>query len=265
MSMDAAVLSPAIVLIAALALIALERWRPYDRAQPFLREGFFNDFALYTIVQSYVLGYAIFAIAHFLDRITGLSSHGILSGWSVPAQLGLSLVVHDFYIYWFHRLQHTNRYLWRLHEAHHSTHEVDWLSGSRSHSLEILINQTVEFAPLVLLGCAPETIAFKSAIDAIWGMYIHSNLDVRTGWLQRVVNGPEMHRWHHAIDDDAHNRNFSTKLAIWDWLFGTAFRPAGRRPSGYGLGDPAFPRNYIRQHLYAFRRFEQQQGESSSG
>ena len=61
-------------------------------------------------------------------------------------------VVHDFYIYWFHRLQHRSAILWRIHEAHHATPEVDWLSGSRSHALEILINQTVEFAPIFLLG-----------------------------------------------------------------------------------------------------------------
>ena len=37
--------------------------------------------------------------------------------------------------------------LWRMHEAHHATADVDWLSGARSHALEILINQTIEFAP----------------------------------------------------------------------------------------------------------------------
>lgn len=254
--MDASILSPAIVVTAALVLIALERRFPYDRSQPFLRSGFWNDFAMYTVAQSYVLGYIIFAFAAWLDALTGLSDRGILSGWSVPAQLLLSFFVHDLYIYWFHRWQHTNRYLWRIHEAHHSTREVDWLSGSRSHSLEILINQTIEFAPLVLLGCAPETIAYKSAIDAVWGMYIHANIDVRSGWLQYLINGPEMHRWHHAVDEDAHNRNFGTKLAVWDWIFGTAFRPVERRPAGYGLGDAGFPANYFRQHLWAFRRFE---------
>ena len=222
------------------------------------RDGFVNDLAMYTIFQSYVLSYVIFGIASFLDSLTGMSSRGILSDWPVIGQVLLSLFVHDLYIYWFHRWQHRNRWLWRIHEAHHSTREVDWLSGSRSHSLEILINQTVEFAPLILLGCAPETLAIKGALDAVWGMYIHSNIDVRSGWLQYVINGPEMHRWHHAVDEDAHNRNFGTKFAFWDWIFGTAFFPRERKPAGYGLGDLNFPRNYFRQHLFAFRKFEDQ-------
>ena len=34
-------------------------------------------------------------------------------------------------------------------------------------------------------------------ISAVWGMYIHSNINVNTGRLQKFINGPEMHRWHH--------------------------------------------------------------------
>ncbi len=115
-------------------------------------------------------------------------------------QLAFFFVVHDFYIYWFHRLQHRSDLFWRTHEAHHSVDDVDWLSGTRSHALEIVINQSIEFLPIVLLGAAPEVALMKATLDAVWGMYIHSNLDVRAGWLQRVLNGPQMHRWHHARD-----------------------------------------------------------------
>src|SRR5262249_31393237 len=39
----------------AVLLALLERIIPYSRGQKFLREGFFDDFALYTIAQSYIL------------------------------------------------------------------------------------------------------------------------------------------------------------------------------------------------------------------
>ena len=45
-----------------------------------------------------------------------------------------------------------------------------------------------------------------------------------------------MHRRHHAIEI-RDGVNFATKFAWWDWLFGTAFRPA-RKPTGFGLTDP---------------------------
>jgi len=254
--MSATLISILVIVTCAALIIALERLFPYDKEQHLFREGFWNDLALYTLLQSYILTLVITAFVGWLDGITSLSKLGLLSSWPLWLQLLFALVEHDFYIYWFHRLQHRSHLLWRTHEAHHSTLDVDWLSGSRSHSLEILINQTIEFAPLVLLGFSPVVILFKGTIDAVWGMYIHSNIDIHSGWLQYIINGPEMHRWHHAIDEDAHNKNFGTKLAIWDWMFGTAYFPKHRKPRGYGLGDPNFPKNYIKQHTYAFRKFE---------
>jgi sterol desaturase/sphingolipid hydroxylase (fatty acid hydroxylase superfamily) len=243
-----------ITVLSAVVLIILERIIPYTKGQKLFRDGFFNDFVLYTLVQSYVLGLVIFGVLHYIDSYTEIDRILSVRQWPIWLQVLFFLVTHDFYIYWFHRFQHKSSLFWRTHEAHHSTHDVDWLSGSRSHSLEILINQTIEFAPIILLA-SPEVALVKGCIDAVWGMYIHSNVDVRSGWLQYAINGPEMHRWHHATDDEAHNKNFSTKFAIWDWLFGTAYLPHGRKPSGFGLG-PDYPTTYVQQHTYAFRPLE---------
>lgn len=249
--------SAALVIGGAVFLVGLERMFPYKKGQKFFREGFFSDFILYTFVQSYVLGVIISYGIEWIDSATGASRLHLLTGWPLWLQLAFFLVTHDMYIYWFHRLQHRFVRLWRIHEAHHSPLEVDWLSGTRSHSLEILINQTIEFAPIILLGAPPEVAVLKGAIDAVWGMYIHSNIDVHSGPLQYVLNGPEMHRWHHAADEEAYNKNFATKFALWDWIFGTAYFPRGKKPSGYGLNDENYPSSYIQQHLYAFRTFDE--------
>ena len=258
-----ALLSPILIGGAAVFIAVLERARPYDRRQRFFRIGFFTDFFWYTLVQSYVLGLAIQAIIVWLDA--RWSRHTFMAGWPVLAQLAFFWVTHDFYIYVFHRTQHRNRWLWRTHEAHHSGKDVDWLAGSRSHSLEILVNQTIEYAPIVLLGAHPDVALMKGVLDAVWGMYIHSNIDVRSGWLQYVLNGPEMHRWHHADSVDRRSVNFSTKLAVWDWLFGTAYLPPEKAPA-YGLwGHEPFPEHrgwkgaafdYFLQHVWAFRRMD---------
>jgi sterol desaturase/sphingolipid hydroxylase (fatty acid hydroxylase superfamily) len=248
------VIGPLVVVVWALVLWALERLRPYD-PQPFLREGFWTDLVGYTLLQSYVMALVISQLIRWLDATSGLSRLGLVSPWPLWAQVAFFVVTHDFYISWFHRWQHASPLLWRLHEAHHSNTSIDWVAGLRSHVLEILINQTVEFAPMVLLGASPEVPLIKAAIGAVWGLWIHANVDVRSGWLQWIVNGPEAHRWHHAQDEDAHGLNFATKLALWDRLFGTVFLPAGRKPAAYGLGGMAFPRGYLRQQLFAFRPF----------
>jgi sterol desaturase/sphingolipid hydroxylase (fatty acid hydroxylase superfamily) len=242
-----------IIVSAAIIFIILERIFPYTEGQKVLREGFFDDLVLYTIAQSYILGILIFGfIIVFIDNSTQLSRLQLFADVPIWIQLVIFIITHDIYIYWMHRWQHKNKYLWRIHEAHHSPRRVDWLSGSRSHAIEIIINQTVEFLPIVLLGSPVEVIAYKGAISAVWGMYIHANLNVHTGNLQKVINGPEMHRWHHSTGK-GRNRNFATKFAIWDWMFNTAYLP-DFKPDVYGL-KTYFPNHYFMQTLYAFRSF----------
>ena len=248
------ILSPFLIITGALVLIGLERLFPYDKGQKLIRDGFWVDLILYSLVQSYLLGLAIKYLVVWIDGQAGFSRLHLVLAWPLWGQVLFFLVLHDFYIYWFHRLQHHSPVLWRIHEAHHSTKDVDWLSGSRSHSLEILINQSIEFGAILFLGGAPEVFLIKGCLSAVWGMYIHSNIDVRTGWLQYVINGPEMHRWHHSADASDGGFNYSTKLAIWDWIFGTARRPA-EKPRGYGLSDVDFPDGYVAQHVFAFRKF----------
>jgi sterol desaturase/sphingolipid hydroxylase (fatty acid hydroxylase superfamily) len=249
--MTLTVLAPLLIVGGALVLIALEHRFPYDRRQRRWRKGLVDDLIFYGLLQSYLVGLIIAAIIAAVDRGTGWSRAHVISSWPIGLQVGLFVVTHDLYIYLFHRLQHKSPLLWRVHEAHHATEDVDWISGARSHPLEILINQTIEFAPIVLLGAAPEVALWKGVIGSIWGMYIHSNIDVRSGWLQRIINGPEMHRWHHA--SEIVDVNFGTKLAIWDWMFGTAHNP-GHKPRGYGLAAGDFPRGYFRQVAHAFAR-----------
>jgi sterol desaturase/sphingolipid hydroxylase (fatty acid hydroxylase superfamily) len=257
--MSLSLLGPLLIVAGALVLIGLERLYPYDRRQKLLRPGLIEDLIFYGLLQSYLLGLLIAALIEALDRSTGWSRLQLVSGWPLWVQLGFFFVTHDLYIYAFHRLQHRSALLWRIHEAHHATDDVDWISGARSHPLEILINQTIEFAPIVLLGGAPEVAIAKGVLDALWGMYIHSNIDVRSGPLQYVINGPEMHRWHHARE--IIDVNFATKLAIWDWLFGTAHHP-DHKPRGYGLHQAAFPTGYFRQVLHAFLPVAMRSGRS---
>jgi sterol desaturase/sphingolipid hydroxylase (fatty acid hydroxylase superfamily) len=250
----------------ALCMIALERRFPYDRGQRLFREGFVLDLFWYSIVEGTVLGFLITALARWLGAAAPARWH-VVSDWPVLAQLAFFWVTHDLYIYWFHRFQHRNRYLWRVHEAHHSGRDVDWLAGSRSHALEILINQTIEYVPIWVLGAAPEVAAMKAVLDSTWGMFIHSNIDVRLGWLQYFLNGPEAHRWHHADDERVGEQgvNYATKIALWDWIFGTGYLPRGMKPRAYGLwGGESFPGSFFRQHLHAFRAFQPTRGTASA-
>ncbi|MES2730223.1 MAG: sterol desaturase family protein [Bacteroidota bacterium] len=245
------------ILFSWLALIlVLERKFPYRQGLPLFREGFWVDLIWYTLIQSFFLKIIIFDyIIYPLDQHYEWSSFRVVSHWPIGVQVVFFLITHDFYIYWFHRWQHHSPLLWRTHEAHHSGKHVDWLSGSRSHVVEILINQTIEFAPIILLGADPVVIPIKALLDAIWGIYIHANINVKSGRLLYFINGPEMHLWHHADHKEVFHANFSTKFAFWDWIFGTAYRP-GHKPERWGLYYN-YPKDYFLQHAFSIKRFEE--------
>jgi sterol desaturase/sphingolipid hydroxylase (fatty acid hydroxylase superfamily) len=238
----------------AVVMTVLERLFPYKKGIPIFREGYWVDLIWYTLIQSYFLkifDYIIYPIDHHYK----FSSFHLVSTWPIALQVIFFLVIHDLYIYWFHRWQHNSKILWRTHEAHHSNKEVDWLAGSRSHVMEIIINQTVEFAPIILLGANPIVVPIKAVIDAIYGMFIHSNIDVKRGKLKYFFNGPEMHQWHHANHKEVFFSNFSTKLSVWDWLFGTAYLPK-YKPEEYGLYYD-YPKDYFLQHIFSVKRIDE--------
>lgn len=249
----------------SMVFIILERFIPYSPSVPIFRRGLWMDLVWYTLIQSKLLQILIFnGLLIPLKFQLGLGAVEPFEHWNFWILLVFFLVTHDFYMYWFHRWQHYQRILWRTHEAHHSGREVDWLAGSRSHFIEILINQTIEFAPIFLLLDAKLSAymyPIKAMIDAIWGMWIHTNINVHTGKLQYILNGPEMHQWHHGNHKEVFFKNFSTKFAFWDWLFYTAYLPglnpiqaAVKKPILYGLPYP-FPKDYFSQMIFSIHRF----------
>ena len=75
-------------------------------------------------------------------------------------------------------------------------------------------------------------------------------------FMKVVFNNPEMHIWHHAYDlpeDRRYGVNFGLSLAIWDYLFGTAYIPHDGRDIKLGFpGVEVFPRHFIGQNLHGY-------------
>jgi sterol desaturase/sphingolipid hydroxylase (fatty acid hydroxylase superfamily) len=253
-----------LLVVGALTIAFLERKFPYRKGLPIFREGFWVDLVWYTFIQSFFLKILIFNyIIYPLDQHYKLSSLHVVTAWPLVLQILFFLVTHDFYIYWFHRWQHHSKILWRTHEAHHSNKEVDWLAGSRSHIVEIIINQTIEFAPIILLGANPVVVPIKALIDALWGMFIHANLDVNLGKFKGVINGPEQHLWHHADNKKVFFANYATKFSLWDRLFHTAYVP-GIKPDKYGLYYE-YPKDYFVQHIFSVVRIDENKLRNNEG
>lgn len=72
--------------------------------------------------------------------------------------------------------------------------------------------------------------------------------------MKKLFNSPEMHIWHHAHDLPKEKRygvNFGISLAIWDYLFGTAYIPFNGRDIRLGFpGVSKFPKTFFGQTIH---------------
>jgi sterol desaturase/sphingolipid hydroxylase (fatty acid hydroxylase superfamily) len=163
-------------------------------------------------------------------------------------QLVGGLLVFDVTIYWLHRFSHEVPFLWRFHAVHHSTRQLDWVSGLRNHPLDGAL-----FAPaFVLLGAAGfrlEYVGALAVVQIVLGLFLHANVRWRLRPLHRIVITPEFHHWHHTDDPRAMHSNYSVFLPVWDIVFGTYFMPRHRRPERYGIAEP-MPTGLVNQLRY---------------
>ena len=255
-------ITTAILFCSIAIFIIWERVAPYRKGLPFFREGFWVDLVWYTLIQSYFLKILIFDyIISPMQQHVHWDGIKAFQAWPIWAQVLFFVFTHDLYIYLFHRFQHANKFFWRTHEAHHSVKTVDFIAGSRSNALEIIINQTIEFAPIIiLLGPNSPVVPIKLMLDAVFGMFIHANIDVKLGKFKYFLNSPELHQWHHANYQEVFHANFSTKFAMWDYMFGTVYFPdhkPGNERENWGLYYD-FPRDYFLQHAFSVKRFDEQ-------
>ncbi len=234
----------------------LERLIPW-RPQRIFRTGIVADvvYAPLHIALRILINMVVASALALVGRSAGVQSiFGFNERLPVWAQALTLIFVLDFAFYVTHRLKHRWRWWWRLHETHHSSKDLDYLSAARFHPLEKILDRTLFLLPLTLLNPATGALLIWSSWDALMGMLIHSNANIRLGPLIYIFVGPEMHRWHHSRDRKLSDCNFGNSLSIFDWIFGTAY-VSYERDADFGVQDEQYPQNNLwKQFWYAFRQ-----------
>lgn len=71
--------------------------------------------------------------------------------------------------------------------------------------------------------------------------------------MKIIFNSPEMHIWHHSYDlpeDRRNGVNFGLTLAVWDYIFKTAYVPHDGKDIRLGFpGVEEFPEDFVQQNL----------------
>jgi sterol desaturase/sphingolipid hydroxylase (fatty acid hydroxylase superfamily) len=147
------------------------------------------------------------------------------------------LISEDFIYYWLHRFDHEIRFFWATHVTHHSSEKLNFSVGFRSSVFQPLY-RFIYFIPLAWVGFKPLDIVFMYSATQIWGIFVHTEMISKMGWMEYIFVTPSHHRVHHGSNPKYLDKNMGMFLIVWDKLFGTFQEELPKQmyqPIKYGL------------------------------
>lgn len=245
------------LLIMVIIFVPIELVFPKNKLQTKFHEEWKTDLIYFGISHLAIQLFGVLtkkpAVAFFgwmnLDQV-----HQWVNNLPFIVELLIALVVTDLFQYWAHRFFHSHHYLWRFHSIHHSTENMDWLAGSRTHFIDIFVTRSMSYIPLYVLGFSTLTFNVYIVFIAIHAVLIHANTNINFGFLKYIITTPQYHHWHHCQESEHYGNNFAVVFPFIDKLFGTYYLPGKEWPKGTGLIDASFPKGFVKQLIFPFTK-----------
>lgn len=187
------------------------------------RKDFFREI-MHSSVSSF-----IFAIITSIILFTPLRSHTLLYTsitdfplWWLPVSLVLSLIIHDTYFYWMHRLLHHKKIFRFTHLVHHlSVNPSPWASYS-FHILEAITEGGILLVLVFTLPMHPDMLILFTVVSFIINVYGHLGYEImpkglRNSFLFEIINTSVYHNLHHS----KFKGNYSLYFRWWDKMMKT--------------------------------------------
>ncbi len=223
------------------------QWRT-DLVYFFVSHLLIQFFLLFTnSVHEFVLGFAQF------DSVTALAR-------SLPIwlQFFACVFIADLCQALTHKWYHRIPWLWKFHAVHHSSKNLDWLAGSRTHLAEALLTRTAVIVPLYLINFSETALNAYVVVVGVQAVFVHANVNWNFGPLKYVFVTPQYHHWHHSDDRAYADTNFAVHLPLVDMLMGTLRLPEKddpqQWPATYGVFSAPVPDGFGAQLVYPFQR-----------
>lgn len=199
----------------------------YSRSKIQTRNASLKDFRR-EVLQSMQTS-AVFAVIAYVILFTPLRQYTQLYDnvtdfplWYLPVSLVLSLVIHDTYFYWMHRLLHHKKLFNLTHLVHHqSTNPSPWASYS-FHFLEAWTEGAVLLVIVMVMPIHPSMVVWFTVVGFIINVYGHLGYEIAPKWyrntfLFEITNTSVYHNMHHS----KFKGNYGLYFRIWDRLMKT--------------------------------------------
>jgi sterol desaturase/sphingolipid hydroxylase (fatty acid hydroxylase superfamily) len=155
----------------------------------------------------------IYMLIYDNARITSIPM--VWWGWIIV------FLLNDLAYYTDHRMAHRVGFLWAIHIPHHSSREMNFLVSPRGSVFALSGAVAQSYFLMPLLGVHPAMFLAVKFFANLWGIFNHTRLVHRMGFLEGILATPANHRAHHGIEPKYLDKNYGQVLIIWDRLFGT--------------------------------------------
>lgn len=230
------------LIIIAFCFFLFELFFPINKNKKIWRKDLYLDFK-FTIVNSMAVKLpiilSVWSVTHALSvifniHINVLKGYGFISVLPLIPYFILLSLLHDLVNYLVHYCFHHTR-LWKFHAIHHTSKELDCLSLFRMHAIELYILHGIRTTILLAIGFSMPAIFAYGGLYGFFGLLVHSNINFTFGSpFKYIFVSPVFHNWHHTLEKEGLNKNFSTVYSFWDYLFKTNFLPV-RLPEEFGI------------------------------
>ncbi|HYR29574.1 MAG TPA: sterol desaturase family protein [Thermoanaerobaculia bacterium] len=139
-------------------------------------------------------------------------------------EIALAVLLLDYTLWWWHWASHRVPFLWRFHLVHHVDRDLDASTALRFHFGEHFFSFFYRSAQIVVFGASLEAVWLWQLILFVSILFHHSNVRLPAraeAALVRLVVTPRMHGIHHSDRRGESFTNYSSLLAVWDYLHRT--------------------------------------------
>jgi lathosterol oxidase len=245
------------LLVMTIVFVPIERFWPRHPEQKTFRAEWTTDafYFVMTHLPAQLMTFLMLIPATYASKWLAIPALAkTVGGLPFILQLPLAIVVADLSQYATHRAFHQISFLWRFHRIHHSIQTMDWIAGSRSHFVDILLTRGLILIPMTLFGFSQATMAGYLVFVSFHATFCHTDFRPRTRWLEPYFVTCRYHHWHHGAHPEAADVNFAIHLPFIDRLFGTYYLPKDAWPEKYGLINSSVSKGFFAQFLEPFRR-----------
>lgn len=151
---------------------------------------------------------------------------GLLKQMRLPAwvEVAAGVLLLDYSMYWWHKVNHDVPWLWRTHLPHHADLDMDASTALRFHFSELITSLPLRAAQIVGIGTGPLAFSLWQTLFAASILFHHSAVELDPECERRLlwfIVTPRMHGIHHSAVRDEAESNLASGLSVWDRLHGS--------------------------------------------